>query len=136
SVFAHGSQQLYLRHRLAVDVAVHEVLISRTAALDDDVVDDGGETGIAEQRQAEGVPLHVAMSALAERDDGIRRERVDDGGHGIDTHRRPASPVLGNTSDRGGRKNSSEDEAEAEAVHVPRGYKNNISRVNVDRLNG
>src|SRR6185503_8269068 len=109
SVFAHGSQQLYLRHRLAVDVAVHEVLISRTAALDDDVVDDGGETGIAEQPQAEGVPLHVAVSALAERDDRIRRERVDDRGDGIDTHRRPASPILGKTSDRSGRQYSGKD---------------------------
>ena len=82
------------RQRLTAHEAVHHVLIRRAAALDDDVVHQRGKPRIANQRQAKRVSQHVTVRALTQRDDRVRRERVENGRGRIQTNGWPAPGLL------------------------------------------
>ena len=58
-------EHLIVDHATA-DEPIHEVLVTRAAELDDDIVDGGGETRIANQQKTKPVPLDVAVRPLAE----------------------------------------------------------------------
>jgi hypothetical protein len=73
-------------HLASADESIHQRLVSGRAELDDNVVDDRREPGIADQRETYGVCLVVAVYPLAQRDDLMRpkgvkdpRDRIDPG---------------------------------------------------------
>lgn len=94
-VLPHLSQNR-VRHVVAANEAVHDRLISRVAELDDDVVYDGWKTGMSNERKPKGVSLLVTVQPLAERNDLVGLEGVEDPGHRIDRHcagrAEPAAP--------------------------------------------
>jgi hypothetical protein len=78
--------QLRERYILAPDEPIHRLLIPRIAGLDDDIVDERGETRIANQREPEGVPLLVAVRAFVDRHDVVRLEGIEDGRDRLHRH--------------------------------------------------
>src|SRR5262245_44870333 len=65
--------------RIAADESIHQRLKQRIAELDDDVVDRCGESGSANQREAELVPLFVSVCPSTKRHDIVILECRDDG---------------------------------------------------------
>ena len=82
-VGAMGQYEDLVRHVLAANESIHHCLITSRSALDEDVVDDRRETRIANESETKRVPLEVAMRALAEADDLIGLEEVENRRDGL-----------------------------------------------------
>ena len=76
SVPPHLSEALPI-HRLAADVSIHPILISRVSKLDHDVAAVWKEPRISDDRHEEIMELLIAVN-LADGDEGIRIERPRD----------------------------------------------------------
>ena len=69
---------------LPADEPIHEVLIARITEFDDDIVDRGRESGVANKREPKSMPLLVTVSALTECDQRVRTKRIENGLNGLD----------------------------------------------------
>lgn len=69
---------------LSPDEPVHEVLIPRVTKFDDNIVDRGRESGVANKRQPKSMALLIAVSTLSECDQRMRTKGIENGLNGFD----------------------------------------------------
>src|SRR6185503_1980084 len=60
----------------AANEAIHEVLVAGGAELDNDIVDAGAESGIANQRKPKAVSFDVTVRAFAKTHESMATKRV------------------------------------------------------------
>jgi hypothetical protein len=85
-VFPHVPKRLIV-DRVAANESIHELLVPPAAELDHDIVDDGAESRVANQREAKTVSLDVAVGPFAESHQSMRPEGLDDAADGFDRDR-------------------------------------------------